>query len=368
MPSAAQTGNLTLTRDGTTDQPLTLAIAVAGTATPGLDYVALPTSVTVPAGSSSASIAVTPIDNGALNAVRQAIVVPAAAGGTYTLSVGDDTTAPLAYNADAATVQAALQSLADVGTGNVLVVGAGAADDPFVVAFKGLLAYASLPAITGDGTDLVGAATIGVSATPPDSAGIPTQIISISGATGGTFTLSTGADTTSSLAWNASADAVAAALEALGDIGGQVVSVTGNDGGPWAVAFQAGSAVAPLLADNSQLTGGTIGVSSIEISGSPIVEVSLLPEANYNVVDPYNGGRDDRRKLSSAGRRRRDHQHRRRAFRCARRVYRHPHRPGNRSARRQLHRFHERDQLPAAFRPGGHSRRAGRSDDRRRAD
>jgi hypothetical protein len=44
-------------------------------------------------------------------------------GGTFTITVGTDTTTALAYNASAAVIQAALEALDSVGTGNVTVTG-----------------------------------------------------------------------------------------------------------------------------------------------------------------------------------------------------------------------------------------------------
>lgn len=45
----------------------------------------------------------------------------AATGGTFTITVGGQTTAPIAYNATDAIIQAALEALSSVGAGNVLV-------------------------------------------------------------------------------------------------------------------------------------------------------------------------------------------------------------------------------------------------------
>jgi hypothetical protein len=47
-----------------------------------------------------------------------------ATGGTFTLTFGGSTTGPIAFDADAATVQAALEGLASIGAGNVTVTGA----------------------------------------------------------------------------------------------------------------------------------------------------------------------------------------------------------------------------------------------------
>jgi hypothetical protein len=56
-------GVLTLTRTGSTAADLVVAYTVSGTATPGQDYVVLPGTVTIPSGSATATITVTPIDD-----------------------------------------------------------------------------------------------------------------------------------------------------------------------------------------------------------------------------------------------------------------------------------------------------------------
>lgn len=87
------------------------------------------------------------------------------------------------------------------------------------------------------------------------------QTVSLTGSpTGGTFTLSFGADTTTGIAYNASAATVQAALVALASIGASNVSVSGANGGPWTVEFTGSLADASqslLTGDGSLLTGGT---------------------------------------------------------------------------------------------------------------
>jgi hypothetical protein len=75
------------------------------------------------------------------------------AGGTFTLTFGAQTTPGQAYGATAATVQAALEALTSIGTGNVAV--AGASGGPYCVALKGTLAGSS-GLLTGSGASLTG--------------------------------------------------------------------------------------------------------------------------------------------------------------------------------------------------------------------
>ncbi|MEO6740741.1 MAG: S8 family serine peptidase [Chthoniobacteraceae bacterium] len=65
VPAAAEIGPVpgafTITRSGDTTAALTLSYSIGGTAANGSDCVAIPSSVTIPAGASSATVAVTPI-------------------------------------------------------------------------------------------------------------------------------------------------------------------------------------------------------------------------------------------------------------------------------------------------------------------
>jgi hypothetical protein len=79
------------------------------------------------------------------------------------------------------------------------------------------------------------------------------------GNTGGTFTITFGAQTTSALAFNATAAQVQTALEALSSIGVNNVLVTGSAGGPYTLTFRNAlgrTNVAQVTATPS-LTGGT---------------------------------------------------------------------------------------------------------------
>lgn len=59
-------------------------------------------------------------------------------GGTLTVTAGGDTTSALPFNATASAVQAALEALAAVGTGNVLVAGTSISDaNGFTIAYVG---------------------------------------------------------------------------------------------------------------------------------------------------------------------------------------------------------------------------------------
>ena len=63
-------GVFTVTRTGSTAAALTVSYTVGGTATAGSDYTALSGSVTIAAGAASATIAVTPVDDTAVEERR----------------------------------------------------------------------------------------------------------------------------------------------------------------------------------------------------------------------------------------------------------------------------------------------------------
>ncbi len=68
-------------------------------------------------------------------------------GGTFTLTFDGQTTSALAYNATAAAVQAALEALSNIGSGNVLCAG-GALPTGITITFRNDLGNLNVPAIT----------------------------------------------------------------------------------------------------------------------------------------------------------------------------------------------------------------------------
>ncbi|MCM2372640.1 SdrD B-like domain-containing protein [Aporhodopirellula aestuarii] len=86
----------------------------------------------------------------------QAITIDSATtGGTFTLGFGGQTTTDLAFNADAATVQAALEALSSVSPGDVSVTG-GMSDGYVLVEFIGTQAQTDVSDITVNNASLVG--------------------------------------------------------------------------------------------------------------------------------------------------------------------------------------------------------------------
>jgi hypothetical protein len=84
-------GKLTFTRTGSTAYPLTATYAVTGTATAGVDYVSLGTSVTFPVGASTITKLVTPLQDG-LPEADESVVVTLTPNSTYTVGSPDSAT------------------------------------------------------------------------------------------------------------------------------------------------------------------------------------------------------------------------------------------------------------------------------------
>ncbi len=180
-------------------------------------------------------------------------------GGTFTLSLGGDTTAPISADASAAEVESALERLSSIGSGNVTV--RGNAGGPWDIELTGPAGRAGGPLLARDASELEGGVTLSVDETTAGSGVNEIQRIVPPVASGGTFRLTFDngriARTTAPIPYDATVSEVQAALEALTSIGGaDNVIVSNTDGGPWDVEFTgelAASEQIELLVDGSAL-------------------------------------------------------------------------------------------------------------------
>jgi hypothetical protein len=111
----------------------------------------------------------------AVNEVQSETVT--ATGGTYTLTWpngenGPETTTALAYNAAAATIQAALRALPGIGSTGVTVTGTG----PYTITFGGTLAGTPVPQLVVDATLATGG-TVTMSTTTQGVTAVGAQAI-----------------------------------------------------------------------------------------------------------------------------------------------------------------------------------------------
>jgi hypothetical protein len=114
------TGTFTLARTGNTASALSIGLAIGGTATNATDYQSVATSFTLPAGSASATLTVTPLDDAQIEG-PETVTLTLQAGTAYTL--GSPSTATVTINDNDSTVgndafgNAALMTAAtDLGT------------------------------------------------------------------------------------------------------------------------------------------------------------------------------------------------------------------------------------------------------------
>jgi putative intracellular protease/amidase len=116
-PSAAEAGRdpavFTVMRTGgPTTQPLTVAYTMSGTATNGSDYTALPGSVTIAAGQTSASITLVPVDDSVADP-NETAVLTLSARSNYRIGATGSATARITDN-DRATLLPVLMVIANV--------------------------------------------------------------------------------------------------------------------------------------------------------------------------------------------------------------------------------------------------------------
>ena len=189
--------------------------------------------------------------------------------GTYTLNFNAQTSAPIPYDASAATVQSALEAFTGIDPGDVSVSGGPGdlgATSPYEIAFGGALAGTDVPDISANGAFLDSVNRLAVNAT--------------SGTYKLTFTLGNGSlQTTAAIPYDASAATVQSALEALSNLSAGQVTVTGGPGNagattPYTISFDAAAVggVATTLgtaASENALKGGTT------VSGAPLHAATL---------------------------------------------------------------------------------------------
>ncbi len=198
-------------------------------------------------------------------------------GDTFTLTFRGETTTPIATNANAAAVQSALVALSTIGTGNCTVADTGGAD-PYTATFVGALAKHDVDVMTGIGS--------GVN---------EKQTVAIDDATSsGTFTLTYSGQTTTPIAFDATATAVATALKALSNIADDEVVVTGGPGPAvdWVVEFTGAKAltdIAAMSGTGTSLVGGSTDVTITETQkGDATCTVTVAKVADITAASKFS--------------------------------------------------------------------------------
>lgn len=190
-------------------------------------------------------------------------------GGTYQLTFDGETTSALAWNASDHDVIAALESLSTIGSGNVVVTGAGISDSPMTIEFQGELSDQNVSLVSADASALTGTSSIATTTVQQGSYN-EQQTLQPSGLiSGGTFTLSFEGETTAAIAWNADAAQIQSALEALKTIPAGSVVIEGGTlaSGSMNIEFTGSLTqrdVSDLVVDTASLVGGSLGVATVQ--------------------------------------------------------------------------------------------------------
>ncbi len=244
------------------------------------------TSQMAATGSGGTTASVTTTANGVPNLISevQTVDLGASSAGTFTLTFNGQTTASLAFNATAATVESALNGLPSIGgvSGSVAVLQSGAT---YTVTFGGTLEGTDVSQMTATGS---GGATAAVTTTTEggDRAGLAeVQTVTISGASG-SFTLTFNGQTTAPLAFNATAASVESQLNGLSSIVQLVglVRVT-LSGSTYTITFGgllSGNDVSQITASGS---GGATASASTTTDGSSRTAVAIT-DANGVATAP----------------------------------------------------------------------------------
>jgi hypothetical protein len=239
--------------------------------------------------SGDGSATVTRINVGLANTNEVQTVTVFGTGGTFTLTLGAQTTSAIAWNAAAATVETRIETDLNNTVTNVTVTGAGTLASPYVVTLV-TPANTNIAQMTGSGASLTGGGGAITEQTNFVAAVNEVQTVTeAAGINGGTFTLAFNGAVTGPQAWNISAATLQTNLRALGTIGGANVNVSGSAGGPYTITFVgtlAATDVPMLVGDGSLLTGAT-GTQSLAASTTTF---SSGPN-HYNDPINWTGGR-----------------------------------------------------------------------------
>jgi hypothetical protein len=288
-PTAAEPSNqgvFTATRSGSTTSSLVVSYTVSGTATPGSDYTALSGSVTIPAGSSSATIAVTPLADTLTEAAETVIVTLSASSG-YTVGSPSSATVTIADAVVPVTVtisptDAGAAEPSDPGTFTVTRTGSTASSLTVSYTVSGTATPGSdYTALSGTVTIAAGATSAAITVSPKDDADVEvTESVVVTLTAGSGYTVGLFRVATVFIADN---DAPTVTIEETRDAaepsdpGTFTVRRTGSTSASLDVSY-AVSGTATAGTDYTTLSGSVTiaaGASSATITVTPIDDMSV---------------------------------------------------------------------------------------------
>ncbi len=191
--AAGNPGQFTVSRGTSGSAALTVNLTVGGTATNGTDYTTIPVTVAIPAGSVTATIAVTPVDDSAVEP-SETVIVTVAAGPGYTVGASSSATVTIADNdTSTVTIAATDANASETGpaTGTFTITRTGGTTStalPVTIARSGTATnITDYAAINSPVTILSGATSVTVTVTPVDDSAVEgneTVVLTVSAGAG----------------------------------------------------------------------------------------------------------------------------------------------------------------------------------------
>ena len=185
-----------------------------------------------------------------------------AVSGTFTLSLGGQTTSALNSDASAATIQSALESLSTIGTGNVLVSGTNPADGvarTIGLTFRAAKHGVDMAQTTINISNLVSAGILSAFNTTSVTGGTFTEVqtIVLANASGGTWRVAYNGEISAPLSPSMTSTQLKTVLDGM--IGIDSVTVTGSSGS-FTVTFggtQSQTGMSQIFGDAANATNGS---------------------------------------------------------------------------------------------------------------
>ncbi len=216
-------------------------------------------------------------------------------GETFTLTYDGQTTGPIAIGADAAdtagNIQAALESLPEIGPGNVAVTW-DTVRQRYDIKFQEVQSARNHPEITLTPVLFNGTGAEVREDVKGDGTNNEEQTLDLgSGADRGTFVLTFGGVSTPAIAWNADANTIRDALMTIPALDGNV-NVTGSVGGPFSIEFTNTLANVDVeqLGFNPNFTGGTAAIVAITEGQQPTAVIPQNEMQTLNLTGTPTGG------------------------------------------------------------------------------
>ncbi|WP_035616024.1 Calx-beta domain-containing protein [Haloferula sp. BvORR071] len=310
MEAPVDPGSFTFTRTGSTAAALNLSVAWSGTATNGSDYSTLPTTVTIPAGQSSYTLSVSPLNDTAIE-VPETIIATIntnaaylrdSAGTSATVTLSDDDTPTITVS-----VPDAFASEAGPDSGIFMIQRSGSTAAPLKVYYgvHGTALHGTdYAALNGEVTIPAGATSAPVVITPyNDDLGEGPETVVLAVTTfNNSYSLGSAFQGTLTIADNADVPVISVRAGAIGTEGGANASVifraVGSGGGNVTVNYTV-SGTATSGSDFTALSGSVVipatGTNDVTVNipvtndataePTETVVVTITPNAAYKVYD-----------------------------------------------------------------------------------